>query len=199
MGGSSSKPSPPPPPPLPKYFISNNIQQNNDSNRPVRNVIETELPTLPVTETKVYDLNSSLTYPSSSIDNNGTVLLNQYASNMEIQYANNYHNQNEMLKKFKDLQSINESKVIIYNKQTYNLNWYNWTFFCIYIILVCIFIFFSFLGKKMYSFSFIFKLSICLLFIIFPVLITPLEQHFFKFVSYIINFFNGSPYISPSY
>jgi hypothetical protein len=201
MGGNSSKSrSPPPPPPLPKYYLSNNIQQDdNISSQPIKNVIETELPTLPVTETKVYDLKSSLTYPSSSIDNNGTVLLNQYASNMEIQYANNYHIQNEMLKNLKDLQSANKSKSIDLNKKTYNLNWYNWILFCIYIILVFIFISFSFLGKKMYNFSFILKCCLCLIFIMFPLLITPLEQLFFKFVSYIIHFFNGSPYISPSY
>jgi uncharacterized membrane protein (DUF485 family) len=204
MGGGNSKNSkppspPPPPPPLPKYFISNNVQTDDSNYRPVRNVIETELPTLPVTETKVYNLKSSLTYPSSSVDKNGTVLLNQYASNMEIQYANNYHVQNEMLQKLKDLQSTNQTKVIILNKQSYNLNWYNWIFLCIYIVFVCIFIFFSFLGKKMYNYSFLFKICICLLFIIFPFIITPLEQQLLKFVSYIIHFFNGSPYISPAY
>lgn len=138
-------------------------------------------------------------HPGTSITKDGILSLNPYSANMEIQYANNYHIQNEMLQKFKDMQSIHSSKVNNLKDQTYNLNWYNFILVCIYGFLVFIFIVFSFIGKKMSNWPFLLKITISVLLVTFPFFITFIEQLLMKIFSYIINFINGSVYVSPSF
>jgi hypothetical protein len=139
-------------------------------------------------------------YPGANVNNsNKTVSLNNYSANMEIQYANNYHIQNEMLQKFKDMQSTNTSKVNNLLVQTYNLNWYNWILVLIYGGLVLVFVVFVFVGKKMGNWPFILKIIVCLILGLFPFFITFIEQLLMKLFSYIMNFINGSVYISPSF
>lgn len=137
-------------------------------------------------------------YPGSNVTDK-TVSFNPYSANMEIQYANNYHIQNEMLQKFKDMQSTNTSKVYNLKIQSNNLNWYNWILVLIYIVLVFIFIVFSFIGKKMTNWPFLLKIAVSVLLVLFPFFITYIEQILMKIFSYIINFINGSVYISPSF
>ena len=137
-------------------------------------------------------------HPDSKITGD-IVSLNPYASNMEIQYANNYHIQNEMLKNFKDTQSTYETKVTNLQVQTYNLNWYNWILVIIYGVFAFMFIAFSFVGSKMSNWSFLLKIVMASLLVLFPFFITLVEQIFMKMFSYILNFINGSVYISPSF
>ena len=127
------------------------------------------------------------------------VMLNPYSADMETQYTNNYHIQNEMLQNFKDKQSTNETKVNTVKVQTYNLNWYNFILTCIYLTLAFIFIVFCFVGKKMSNLPIFTKITVAVIFIIFPFVITYIEQIAMKIFSYILNFMNGSVYISPSY
>jgi len=70
-------------------------------------------------------------YPGANVTND-KVTFNPYSANIEIQYTKNYQTQNEMLQKFKDMQSTNTSKVKNIIVQTYNLNWYNWILVLIY-------------------------------------------------------------------
>jgi hypothetical protein len=137
-------------------------------------------------------------YPGTNIKNN-TVLLNPYSANMEKQYANNYHIQNEMLQNFKDIQSTNVSKINNLKVQAYNLNWFNFILVIVYAVLVFIFVVFVFIGKKMGDWPFILKIVASSILILFPFFITFIEQLLMKMVSYIINFNNGSVYISPSF
>lgn len=137
-------------------------------------------------------------YPGAIIKDN-TVSLNPYSANMEKQYANNFHIQNEMLQKFKDMQSTNSTKVNNLQVQTYSLNWYNWILVLFYGILVFIFVVFTFIGKKMSDWPFILKIVVASILIIFPFFITFIEQLLMKLFSYIMNFINGSVYISPSF
>lgn len=137
-------------------------------------------------------------YPGANITEN-TVSLNPYSSNMEIQYANNYHIQNKMLQKFKEMQSTNSSKVNNLKEQTYNLNWYNWILVLIYGVLAFMFIVFSFVGKKMSNWPFLLKIVISVLLVLFPFFITFILQLLMKIFSYIMNFINGSVYTSPSF
>jgi hypothetical protein len=127
------------------------------------------------------------------------VMLNPYSSDMETQYANNYHIQNEMLHNFKDKQSTNETKVNTIKVQTYNLNWYNLILAYIYIGFTFIFIVFCFVGKKMSNWSIYAKIIVVIIFILFPFVITLIEQVAMKIFSYILNFMNGTAYISPSF
>lgn len=137
-------------------------------------------------------------YPGANVTND-KVTFNPYSANMEIQYAKNYQTQNEMLQKFKDMQSTNTSKVKNLIVQTYNLNWYNWILVLIYGGLLFVFIVFSFVGKKMSNWPFILKIVIGILLILFPFFITFIEQILMKIFSYILNFLNGSVYIRASY
>ena len=118
---------------------------------------------------------------------------------MEIQYANNYHIQNEMLQNFKDMQSTNMTKVNNLHVQTYNLNWYNFIMVFIYIGLALIFIVFCFVGKKMSDWSIFLKITVVLIFIFFPFVITSIEQGAMKLFSYCFNFISGSVYIGASF
>lgn len=127
------------------------------------------------------------------------VMLNPYSADMETQYVNNYHIQNEMLQKFKDKQSTNETKVNTVKVQSYNLNWYNLILAYIYMGLTFIFIVFCFVGKKMSNLPIFVKIAVAIIFVIFPFVITFIEQIAMKIFSYILNFMNGSVYISPSY
>jgi len=147
----------------------------------------------------VADLNPNTT-PGSGIDNQSDVVIfNPYSANMEIQYANNYHIQNEMLQNFKDKQSTNDTKINNIKVQTYNLNWYNLIFFYNYIGLAFIFIIFCFIGKKMSNWSIYLKIIVACIFLIFPFTITFIEQSAMKLFSYCLNFMNGSVYISASF
>jgi len=147
----------------------------------------------------VADLNPNIT-PGSGIDKpSNVVIFNPYSANMEIQYANNYHIQNEMLQNFKDKQSTNDTKVNTIKVQTYNLNWYNLSMFYIYIGLAFIFIVFCFVGKKMANWSIFLKIIVAFIFILFPITITFIEQSAMKLFSYGLNFMNGSVYSSPSF
>ena len=137
-------------------------------------------------------------HPGANITNN-ILSLNPYSANMEIQYANNYHIQNEMLQNFKDMQSTNSSKVNNLKEQTYNLNWYNFIFVCIYGFLVFIFIVFSFVGNKMSNWPFLLKIVISAVLVMFPFFITFIEQLLMKIFSYVMHFINGSVYASPSF
>jgi hypothetical protein len=137
-------------------------------------------------------------HPDSSIKGD-IISLNPYASNMEIQYANNYHIQNEMLKNFKDTQSTYETKVTNLQEQTYNLNWYNLILVIIYGVFSFMFIVFSFVGKKMSDWSFLLKIVMAAVLVLFPFFITLIQQIFMQMFSYILNFINGSVYIKPSF
>ena len=79
-------------------------------------------------------------YPCSTTTDDSSVTFNTYSANMEIQYANNYHAQNEMLRKFKDQQSTRDSKSAYLKQQTYSLNWYNWLFLWVYVAIGLLFI-----------------------------------------------------------
>lgn len=141
---------------------------------------------------------SSVNAPGGNLIGNA-LTMNAYSANMEIQNANYYHIQNEMLQKFKDMQSVNDSKVNNLKVETYNINWYNVITAYIYIGLALIFIIFCFVGKKMANWSVFSKIMISVIIILFPFVITSLEQILMKLFAYIMNFTNGSPYISPSY
>jgi lipopolysaccharide export LptBFGC system permease protein LptF len=145
--------------------------------------------------------NNTLPGSNTKVDSNGNYVttFNTYSANMEIQYANNYHIQNEMLKKMRESQSTNASKVNYLKIDSYNLNWYNGVFFIIYCVLVLIFIAFSFIGRKMMNMSIYLKICICITFILFPFFITRLEILFMYLFNYILNLFNGTPYIHPNY
>lgn len=141
---------------------------------------------------------SSVNAPGGNLIGNA-LTMNAYSANMEIQNANYYHIQNEMLQKFKGMQSVNSSKVNNLKVETYNLNWYNVITAYIYIGFALIFIIFCFVGKKMANWSVFSKIMISVIIILFPFVITSLEQILMKMFSYIMNFTNGSPYVSPSY
>lgn len=145
--------------------------------------------------------NNTLPGSNTKIDSNGDYVttFNTYSANMEIQYANNYHIQNEMLKKMRESQSTSESKVKYLKIDSYNLNWYNGVFFIFYCIFVLIFIVFSFIGKKMMNMSIYLKIGIITIFILFPFFITRLEILSMYLFNYILNLFNGTPYIHPNY
>lgn len=145
--------------------------------------------------------NNTLPGSNTKIDSNGDYVttFNTYSANMEIQYANNYHIQNEMLKKMRESQSTSESKVKYLKTDSYNLNWYNGVFFIFYCIFVLIFIVFTFIGKKMMNMSIYLKIGIITFFILFPFFITRLEILFMYLFNYILNLFNGTPYIHPNY
>lgn len=130
---------------------------------------------------------------------NGHVIFNPYSADMEIQYANNYHVQNEMLQNFKDKQSTNETKVNTVKVQTYNLNWYNLILAYIYMGLTFVFVVFCFVGKKMGNWPIVTKIIIAVIFILFPFIITSIEQLCMHLFSYVLNFMNGSVYVSPSF
>jgi hypothetical protein len=118
---------------------------------------------------------------------------------MEIQYANNYHAQNEMLRKFKDQQSTRDSKSAYLKQQTYSLNWYNWLFLWVYVAIGFIFIVLCFVGKKMVNLHISIKIAVASIVILFPIFINPLERALMDLYSYIVNLVTGSAYISPSY
>lgn len=140
--------------------------------------------------------------PGSTYRKNGNTLIigmNPYSSNMETQYVNNFHIQNQMLQKFKDMQSTSDTKVTTLKTQNYNLNYYNLILVFIYFGLLVLFILFCFIGKKMSSWSFWAKLGIIFIYILFPFCITFIEQVLMKTFSYLFNFFSGTVYIRPSY
>ena len=127
------------------------------------------------------------------------VLFNPYSANMEIQYVNNYHAQNDMLKKFKEQQSTRDSKTSYLKEESYSLNWYNMVFLCIYVALGILFIVFCFIGKKTANWSIFTKILIASTVLIFPIVINPLERSLMDLYSYVVNLITGSAYISPSY
>lgn len=140
--------------------------------------------------------------PGSKYTQSGDSLkieMNQYSSNMETQYVNNFHIQNQMLQGFKETQSTNDSKAKSLEIQNYNLNSYNLILVYIYFGLLALFILFCFIGKKMSSWSFWTKFSIIFVYILFPFCINFIEQVLMKMFSYLMNFFNGTVYINPSY
>lgn len=139
------------------------------------------------------------TLPGYRKDMLNRVLFNNYSANIEIQYANNYHAQNGMLKKFKDQQSTRDSKTAYLKEQTYSLNWYNWLFLWVYVALGFLFIVFCFVGKKMANWNMLTKCLIASIVILFPIIINPLERSLMDLYSYIVNLITGSAYISPSY
>jgi len=145
--------------------------------------------------------NNILPGSNTKLDSSGNYVttFNNYSANMEIQYAQNFQVQNEMLKKWKEFQSISESKVKYMIIDNYNLQLYNGAFFILYCILVLIFIVFCFISQKMNYMSIYSKIGICLVFILFPFFITYLEIFLFKQFNYFLNLFNGTPYISPNY
>jgi magnesium-transporting ATPase (P-type) len=136
--------------------------------------------------------------PGYTVDGDKT-LFNTYSANMEIQYTNNYHAQNEMLKKLKDQQSTRDSKSAYLKEQTYSLNWYNWIFLWVYVAFGFLFIVFCFIGKKTANWSVATKILIASIVILFPIFINPLERSLLDLYSFIVNLITGSAYISPSY
>lgn len=135
------------------------------------------------------------------VDANGrsNIRLNPYSADIEAQYINNYHVQNEMLQKLKEFQSGNDSKVSNLKIQIYNLNYYNYIVLWIYLGLSLIFIIFCFFGNKMSNLSFLLKVLLSALLVLFPFFITTIEQGLLKIISFVWNLVNGSAYISPSY
>ena len=108
--------------------------------------------------------------PGYTVDGDKT-FFNTYSANMEIQYANNYHAQNEMLKKFKDQQSTRDSKTAYLKEQSYSLNWYNWMFLWVYVALGFLFIVLCFIGQKTANWSLVTKILIASIVLLFPIII----------------------------
>ena len=131
--------------------------------------------------------------------NGNDILFNTYSANMEVQYANNYHAQNKMLKQFKDQQSTRDSKTAYLKEQSYSLNWYNWLFLWVYVALGFLFIVSCFFGKKTANWSIFTKILIASIVLLFPIVINPLERSLMDLYSYVVNLITGSAYISPSY
>lgn len=140
--------------------------------------------------------------PGSTYNVNGNTLtigMNPYSSNMETQYVNNFHIQNQMLQSFKDMQSTSNSKVNTLEIENYNLNSFNLILVYIYFGLLVLFILFCFVGNKMSNWSIWAKIGIIFVYILFPFYITFIEQVLMKTFSYLFHFFSGSVYIRPSY